>query len=129
VNETGEESYGLLCFAEIEEFSGKLDREIEKVELMDELPENWTYPLIQSKLIEKYLQAEMKSYVQIQQAAKQAIDYIKNIIKPGLNLLEIRRLCEEKLRSQVQILFGIGVLEHLYLRGMRRQFLYPVNSM
>lgn len=26
VNETGEESYGLLCFAEIEEFSGKLER-------------------------------------------------------------------------------------------------------
>ena len=23
---------------------------------MDELPENWTYPLIQPKLIEKYLQ-------------------------------------------------------------------------
>jgi 8-oxo-dGTP pyrophosphatase MutT (NUDIX family) len=97
VNETGEESYGLLCFAEIDEFSGKLESEIEKVELMDELPENWTYPLIQPKLIEKYLQAEMKSYVQIQQVAKQTIDYIKNIIKPGMNLLEIRKLCEDKM--------------------------------
>jgi aminoglycoside phosphotransferase (APT) family kinase protein len=54
VNETGEESYGLLCFAEIEEFLGKLESEIEKVELMDELPENWTYPLIQPKLIEEW---------------------------------------------------------------------------
>lgn len=46
-NESGEESFGLLCFAENIEFSGKLESEIEKVELMDELPENRTYPLIQ----------------------------------------------------------------------------------
>ena len=36
------------------EFSGKLESEMEKVELMDELPENWTYPLIQPTLIEKF---------------------------------------------------------------------------
>lgn len=36
------------------ELSGKLESEIEKVELMDELPENWTYPLIQPKLIEEW---------------------------------------------------------------------------
>ena len=54
VNEIGEESFGLLCFAEIMEFSGKLESEIEKVELMDDLPENWTYPLIQPKLIVEY---------------------------------------------------------------------------
>lgn len=97
VNENGEESFGLLCFAEITEFSGKLESEIEKVELMDELPENWTYPLIQPKLIKKYLQIERQYYSQIQLAAKQTIEYIKNIIKPGMNLLEIRKLCEEKL--------------------------------
>ena len=62
VNETGEETFGLLCFAEITEFSGKLESEMEKVELMDELPQNWTYPLIQPKLIEKYLQIEKQSY-------------------------------------------------------------------
>lgn len=56
VNETGEESFGLLCFAEIMGFSGKLECEIEKVEFMDELPDNWTYPLIQPKLIEKYME-------------------------------------------------------------------------
>ena len=63
VNETGEESHGLLCFAEIEEFSGKLDSEIEKVELMDELPENWTYPLIQPILLEKFWQMEKQTSV------------------------------------------------------------------
>lgn len=57
-NETGEESFGLLCFAEIMEFSGVLVHEIERVTLMNELPKNWTYPLIQPKLIEKYLQTE-----------------------------------------------------------------------
>ena len=97
VNETGEETFGLLCLAEITEFSGKLESEIEKVELMDELPESWTYPMIQPKLIEKYMQIEKKSYSQIQLAAKQTIEYIKNTIKPGMNLLEIRKLCEEKL--------------------------------
>ena len=64
---------------------------------MDELPESWTYPMIQPKLIEKYLQIEMQSYSRIQMAAKQTIEYIKNTIKPGMNLLEIRKLCEEKL--------------------------------
>ena len=97
VNETGEETFGLLCFAEVREFSGQLDSEMEKVVLMDELPQNWTYPLIQPKLIEKYMQIEKQSYSQIQLAAKQTIEYIKNTIKPGMNLLEIRMFCEEKL--------------------------------
>ncbi len=56
VNATGEETFGLLCFAEISEFAKELHSEMEKVVLMDELPENWTYPLIQPKLIEKYLE-------------------------------------------------------------------------
>ena len=97
INENGEETFGLLCFAEIRDFSGELHCEMEKVVLMDELPENWTYPLIQPKLIEKYLQIEKQSYSQIQQIAKQTIAYIKKIIKPGMKLLDIRKLCEKKL--------------------------------
>ncbi len=53
VNDTGEETFGLLCFAEITEFAKELHSE------MDKLPENWTYPLIQPKLIEKYLQVKL----------------------------------------------------------------------
>ena len=49
------------CTADITEFSGELHSEIEEIVLMDELPKNWTYPLIQPKLIEKYLQAERQS--------------------------------------------------------------------
>ena len=97
VNDTGEESFGMLYFAEITEFAKELHSEMEKVILIDELPENWTYPLIQPKLIEKYMQIEKQSYSRIQLAAKQTIEYIKNTIKPGMNLLEIRKLCEEKL--------------------------------
>ena len=44
VNDTGEESFGMLYFAEITEFAKELHSEMEKVILMDELPENWTYP-------------------------------------------------------------------------------------
>ena len=56
VNDTGEESFGLLCYAEITEFATELHSEIEKIVLLKELPEAWTYPLIQPQLIEKYLQ-------------------------------------------------------------------------
>ena len=54
VNDTGEETFGLLCFAEITEFAKELHSEMEKIVLMDQLPENWTYPLIQPKLIEEW---------------------------------------------------------------------------
>ena len=55
----------MLYFAEITEFAKELHSEMEKVILMDEFPENWTYPLIQPKLIEKYKQIEKQSYSQI----------------------------------------------------------------
>ena len=63
VNNTGEETFGMLYFAEITEFAKELHSEMEKVVLMDELPENWTYPLIQMKLIEKYLQVKIITIV------------------------------------------------------------------
>ena len=97
VNDTGEETYGLLCFAEITEFDKELYSEMEKVVLLDELPENWTYPLIQPKLIEKYLAVERLDYAKTQSIAKQTIEYIKKNIRPNQNLREIRELCEEKL--------------------------------
>lgn len=53
VNNTGEETFGLLCFAEITEFAKELHSEMEKVVLMDKLPENWTYPEIQPRLLEE----------------------------------------------------------------------------
>lgn len=54
VNETGDESFGMLYFAEIHSFEKELKSEIEKVELFAELPSEWTYPLIQPVLIEEY---------------------------------------------------------------------------
>ena len=53
VNETGEETYGMLCFADIKSFENELHSEMEKVLITDTLVENWTYPLIQPKLIEE----------------------------------------------------------------------------
>lgn len=58
VNDTDEETFGLLCYADITKFSGELHSEMEKVVLMETLPERWTYPLIQPKLIEKCLQSK-----------------------------------------------------------------------
>ena len=54
VNQTGEESYGMLYFAEIYEFEKDLHSEMERVELFEELPDDWTYPLIQPLLIKEY---------------------------------------------------------------------------
>lgn len=54
VNETGKETYGMLFFADIKSFYGELHSEIEKVILLDELPIEWTYPLIQPLLIKEY---------------------------------------------------------------------------
>lgn len=48
-----EETFGMLYFANIEIFGELPMMEIEKIELFDGLPEKWTYPLIQPKLIEK----------------------------------------------------------------------------
>ncbi len=50
-NDTSEETFGMLYYADIRSFEPELHSEIEAVYLMDELPTNWTYPLIQPKLI------------------------------------------------------------------------------
>lgn len=57
-NYDGAETFGMLYFADIKEFEKELHSEIEKTEFFDELPENWTYPLIQPKLIEEFLRRE-----------------------------------------------------------------------
>lgn len=48
-----EESFGMLYFANIYTFEEELHSEIEKVIISDELPKEWTYPLIQPKLLAK----------------------------------------------------------------------------
>lgn len=54
VNETGEESFGMLYYAEITEFESELHSEIEKIDFFDSMPENLTYPFIQPCLMEEY---------------------------------------------------------------------------
>lgn len=48
-----EESYGMLYYADIQSFEGELHSEIEQLYLLEELPDNWTYPQIQPKLLEE----------------------------------------------------------------------------
>ena len=48
------ETFGMLYSAEIKTFEVELHSEIEQVKLFDELPDNWTYPLIQPLLIQEY---------------------------------------------------------------------------
>lgn len=57
-NET-EETYGMLYFADILEFEELPPLEIEKIELFDQLPTHWTYPLIQPLLIEQIIKLHL----------------------------------------------------------------------
>lgn len=52
-NYNGEESFGMLYFADIRTFEPELHSEIEKIIITEDLPANWTYPDIQPKLMEK----------------------------------------------------------------------------
>lgn len=54
VNKCGEEMYGMLYYAEIKKFSEELHSEMEKIVMLDKLPTNWTYPLIQPLLIKEF---------------------------------------------------------------------------
>lgn len=47
------ETFGMLYFADITTFEELPGYEMEKIELFDKLPDNWTYPEIQPKLLEK----------------------------------------------------------------------------
>ena len=53
LNPSGKEDFGMLYFAEIKEFENELHSEIEKIFFMEDMPTNWTYPLIQPKLLEQ----------------------------------------------------------------------------
>lgn len=54
LRDDAEESFGRLYAAEISAFEEELHSEIEKIVLLEELPEeNWTYPDIQPKLLEE----------------------------------------------------------------------------
>ena len=48
-----EESFGMLYYAEITSFEEELHSEIEKIYFFEKLPTEWTYPLIQPKLLEE----------------------------------------------------------------------------
>lgn len=50
-NFDGQETFGMLYYAEIKSFEKELHSEIERIVITDNLPDNWTYPQIQPKLL------------------------------------------------------------------------------
>lgn len=52
-NFDGKETFGLLCYADTYSFEKDLHSEIEKIVITDKLPDKWTYPLIQPRLLEE----------------------------------------------------------------------------
>ncbi len=55
VNQTDKEMYGMLYYANIDTFEKALHSEIEKIAFLKALPASWTYPEIQPKLIQHYI--------------------------------------------------------------------------
>ncbi|MBQ6531196.1 MAG: NUDIX domain-containing protein [Clostridia bacterium] len=49
----GDETFGLLCYADIAKFENALHSEIESILVTETLPDNWTYPEIQLKLFDE----------------------------------------------------------------------------
>ena len=52
-NFNGEETFGMLYYADIHSFDPELHSEIERIVITDQLVDQWTYPLIQPKLIDE----------------------------------------------------------------------------
>ena len=59
-NFDGEETFGMLYYADILSFEAELHSEIERIVITEHLVDQWTYPLIQPKLIEE---AERRGYL------------------------------------------------------------------
>lgn len=53
-----EETMGMLYTAEVREFETELHSEIEKILITEELPQDWTYPEIQPRLIREMQRRE-----------------------------------------------------------------------
>lgn len=53
-NFNGQETFGMLYFADIKKFEDKLYNEIEKIILTDSLNIDWIYPEIQPELLKEY---------------------------------------------------------------------------
>lgn len=52
-NFDGNETFGMLYYADISEFENELHCEIEKIVITDNLPTDWTYPEIQPALLKE----------------------------------------------------------------------------
>lgn len=59
-NFDGNESFGMLYYADVKKFEKDLHNEIEKIVIMNGLPEKLTYPHIQPKLMEE---AKRRGYI------------------------------------------------------------------
>ena len=62
VNSNGNETFGMLFYAEVHSFKDTLEDEIEKIEFCSNLPSNLTYPEIQPYLYTKVIEIKGKKW-------------------------------------------------------------------
>ena len=53
-NLDGQETFGMLFYADVRDFEKELHYEIERIVIQDELPTEWTYPEIQPYLLQEF---------------------------------------------------------------------------
>ena len=60
-NFDGQETFGMLFYADVRAFEKELRSEIERIVLQDDMPNSWTYPDIQPRLIQEVLRRRAAS--------------------------------------------------------------------
>ena len=61
-NFDGEETFGMLFYADVKAFEDELHSEIERIVIQDGLPTAWTYPEIQPRLLREVLKRRIVAY-------------------------------------------------------------------
>ena len=66
-------------------------------------------------------------YFAMQNLNRATIKYAAGMIKVGMNLPDIKALCENYCWKMARIPFGIGMLARLFFQEMRLLFLYQAK--
>ncbi|MBO5071989.1 MAG: NUDIX domain-containing protein [Eubacterium sp.] len=112
----GQESFGMLYYADIRSFEGELHSEIGEILITDQLPEKWTYPHIQPKLLEE---AEKRGFVgrkKVCNGEKGRIIFLNGVTSAGKTSIV------EALQNQEDIFFYV-VANDLFQEMIGEQYL------
>lgn len=113
------ETFGMLFYAVITEFGQLPESEIESIELVDQLPDKWTYPDIQPILINK-----INTYINKKILTNKNIEIKDNTI-PSISDL----VCLYNDAGWINYTNNIEMLKHAYYNSLRIVSLWDGNKL